>query len=1005
MHRALIIPSRYAEDSGYPNQTSWVVNAELFASRLQQQGYELERLQPGADLLRSLREALRAADKSLSLLVYFAGYAVLTQEREPALVLSDTTATALRLTQLAERAGKNFGRVQFIIDAVRGTPSRTIQDALDSNQHESAEHALAALLTGLSLPDNVGMLVGVRRWGDDERSGLQVTELLDAALREFATTSDPCTSSDLAEWLEERHPLGNFALAARHTEPEFSILPRRRVPSMPHLVPPELAAPDLEHAPAWERPATSRPRLDSLPPPLPAERAGLEVHAVAASSSVPPWPTAPGTLPSGLPGAGLLPLPIVIPPPPPLPGPIGAPVSGPAIVPLPTLVAGPSVPPPPPLPVGPALGLGAATVNLSLPPPPELPVRDPLPTVPPPPTSAWPAPVSPPPPLPTLPTLAITAPPAAAFPGDAPVAIPSISPPPPLPTSAHTVPAPEPVWPQSWQVSNLPPAPGALPPATSANYAPNASEPPVGYPQNEFAELARSLAPGEAFADSVPADSVPAEPAAPEPVRYHPQTLDPPAPPVALLGPESWRPAAEPLGSTDEDALLGEAQHAQRVGDSARALTAARRCLELFPQSVEALQIAALEYAREGRWLELAQLYASLVEALADAGNAAQLCGAAARVYREQLGDEEGARRILARGLELAPSNANVLLELAELEHRRGDPALAAEYCRRALENHPLSARTARAACERFLQVGRSDMARNAALILSYLGQQGPEAALLASGLPEALPQPTRALGAAEFALGLDLFGCEPELVQLFAQLYEPLRELTLGKAKDQQRLLASLKAEDIEQSTTTLTRALGWTCRFLSVQPPAVYLAEGEGLPEPLPVTQIAWGVGKGLGRGSSLAELAFIWGRALGRARPESRILLACPTLKRHCQLADAVRVALQLPGDYEAEAKQLGKSLKKRLPPAVQQLAPRIGQFSQEQLYHAVERFRLRAELAANRVGLVACGDLGVAVRTATRFPCAPELSREAQVEDLFAYAFGNAHGELRHRLGLG
>jgi hypothetical protein len=266
------------------------------------------------------------------------------------------------------------------------------------------------------------------------------------------------------------------------------------------------------------------------------------------------------------------------------------------------------------------------------------------------------------------------------------------------------------------------------------------------------------------------------------------------------------------------------------------------------------------------------------------------------------------------------------------------------------------------------------------------------------------LPQPRQGLTIDQFRLGLELSTANTPLQKAINTLSPALRNLALPKAKVQQKLQSTLKVEDVAQSTATLTRVFGWTCRLFGVTPPPLSLMDGDAPPEPLPLAQVHWGVGKSLGRGLSLAELAFIWGRALGRARPENRVLLDYPRLEDLECAINAARSAAGLNGQFSEAETRLAKALRKAADRATLESAGALlSTISEHHLTAELTRFHNASEFSANRFGLVACNAVDVAVHCLERLPSTGP-SREAQVADLIRYALSPEFQTLRAALGL-
>jgi hypothetical protein len=66
--------------------------------------------------------------------------------------------------------------------------------------------------------------------------------------------------------------------------------------------------------------------------------------------------------------------------------------------------------------------------------------------------------------------------------------------------------------------------------------------------------------------------------------------------------------------------------------------------------------------------------------------------------------------------------------------------------------------------------------------------------------------------------------------------------------------------------------------------------------------------------------------------------------------------------------------------------------------------VETFARSVSAAATRAGLIAAGDVSLAIDLARRFPLSGDVSLDEQLADIRAYAISSEHRTLRGRLGV-
>jgi hypothetical protein len=63
-----------------------------------------------------------------------------------------------------------------------------------------------------------------------------------------------------------------------------------------------------------------------------------------------------------------------------------------------------------------------------------------------------------------------------------------------------------------------------------------------------------------------------------------------------------------------------------------------------------------------------------------------------------------------------------------------------------------------------------------------------------------------------------------------------------------------------------------------------------------------------------------------------------------------------------------------------------------------------FRRTVSLAGGRAGLLACGNLELAIRLTERFPISDGGALDAQIGDLMRFAVSAEHASLRERIGV-
>jgi tetratricopeptide (TPR) repeat protein len=984
MHRALIVPSKYDPSTGYLDREGWRHSSRVLGARLEEHGYAVETLEPGPGLVRKLRQALATEDPLSAVVIVFCGYLLLTETNEPALLLSDEQVIALRLEQLCSKAARTFGRVLLVIDGVRGSSTRVVQEANPNATGGSPEELLSEMAAKTVRADNSGLLLSLAPWGaPDAVPDYGLCQRLTDILGELDDTQAMSTP-ELEFTLNS--PYGaEPTVTVRHSKPAFVFLPARRF--------------------------HSQPPAGSAPSSLPQQR--LETHvgqhgkrsqeedrsSWASPQDTPtPVPTRESSRPSNrtsfnpihLPAEGVL-------PPPPLP-------------PIPTVRA-PSLGVPPPLPAdsGPRSSVADAETSPTsdFAAPEQQPYVRPSvrPLGVPPPLPSERVSVSPPPVdalgmLPAPPPMPQTT--AAAQDVDRPRLVP-----PPLPGELEGAAENSVLVAPLVAREELPAVvmrPNALPSAETTT--PNSDDPqtPKGAAV-QTPDSAEPQTPNGAPAQT-PDASAPPRSGPPARKRRDSSNLEaaPSLPPLAI-SPESWRPHG--LAATaprDEAALLALANVALAQGQNELALQHATECLDTFPESASALQIVATVLVGNRQFEQLAEIYDRLIAALAPTA-AAQLCAAAARLWHSQLNNTDAARQRLERGLQLDANNGSLHRELADLLDESGDSAAALQHSYVAVQLNPSSPQAGNAAFQRLEKTAARERTFNVACVLSFLGQASNRVAdVVATHRSPTLPKPGRPLTEEDFALGMDVTHFDPDLTGLLAQLEPYARMLELPKPKLQRQLLDSLRAEDVERSTTMLARTFGWTCRLLTLGTPTLFLAESDALPSRLPVDQVTFVVGKSLGRGLSLSELVFIWARSLGLARMQTRILYTLPSAVKLVHFIHACRCAAGLEAAANGDTKDLVKAVKKVVPTqAWGGLSPQLAALTSS--YDTrVEQWKHHADRASNCIGLLACGDPELAARTLDRFPLLDGAPKRQQLADLLTFALSDDYETLRSRLGL-
>lgn len=333
------------------------------------------------------------------------------------------------------------------------------------------------------------------------------------------------------------------------------------------------------------------------------------------------------------------------------------------------------------------------------------------------------------------------------------------------------------------------------------------------------------------------------------------------------------------------------------------------------------------------------------------------------------------------------------------LESFPRDPASTeATYCRQLLAE--------------FERTGDADGAYRAALCLEALGEADINESLLATtNRPDGLQAVRGALSYADWNERL-CSGCdEPHITAILRALAVALPRIGFQHTRRMRRelILPDDARQELTRNTTTLAKTLHWTSRLLSVNisdfyvlpeaPASVLLVPGIEAPE------IA--CGRGLGSGFSLPELVCLWARELSFLRPEQAALCY---FSDAAELAPLISAALASCGviqarTLDADAKRLLSALKREVRgAALDALRVAAEAFPVHEVPARSRAFVRAAELVANRVALVASGDLELTLALEQRFPRDSLTLPEERRADLLGFTLSRELGEIRAALGV-
>jgi hypothetical protein len=349
---------------------------------------------------------------------------------------------------------------------------------------------------------------------------------------------------------------------------------------------------------------------------------------------------------------------------------------------------------------------------------------------------------------------------------------------------------------------------------------------------------------------------------------------------------------------------------------------------------------------------------------------------------------------------------------VAELE-QRGDFAGALSRIIDDLRRTPRQAKGYRAAARLFERCSDVEGAWQAASALEVLGEADINESLLAgTHRPEGLIPARGRVAEEDWNAKLFCAERDPTADSILWRVNDAAFEVGLETARRKRRLpmLDPATEQHPASSTATLAKTLLWTSQLLGVQLPRLYVVpelRGNLAVPPTPEPTLI--VGRNLGSGLGLPELAFLWGRQLTLLRPEHRLLSVYTTT---WELSALITSVLSLGGapdlpfkGLDGDAKLFARGLKRHLSrEKVADLRSLVGRLPTSQISNSALAWSRSVELAACRAGLLACGSVEIAARMTERFPHGGLLTAEQQIDDLLVWSLGAEHRRLRERLGV-
>jgi hypothetical protein len=250
MRLAIIFGSAYEKNRTLPRMGSAEIDCELAARRLTEPdaGFAVHRFAADRDLPDALEQFLSAQKGKIDqLLVYFAGYAVLSPARGPGLVLDGDKVAGLSARILRDLLERHAASSCVVVDAAA---------VLEPGQ------TVAAVVSGMGTAltqgsDRVSALIAARPSTDADSAGSPFTNLLVTVLDWLASGREANESIDLGRLFE-----GLCADASMwRAIPAGAVFPRTA--SFSVLPPVDSRGPTASHRPPSDRPPPSNDAPDS----------------------------------------------------------------------------------------------------------------------------------------------------------------------------------------------------------------------------------------------------------------------------------------------------------------------------------------------------------------------------------------------------------------------------------------------------------------------------------------------------------------------------------------------------------------------------------------------------------------------------------------------------------------------------------------------------------------------------------------------------------------------
>ncbi|MBK7582017.1 MAG: hypothetical protein IPI67_17650 [Myxococcales bacterium] len=451
---------------------------------------------------------------------------------------------------------------------------------------------------------------------------------------------------------------------------------------------------------------------------------------------------------------------------------------------------------------------------------------------------------------------------------------------------------------------------------------------------------------------------------------------------------------------------------ARRTNDVPRAVALYEAAIADDPAAPGAFEAIEAVLLKNEDFRGIEQAYVRQLERLTERGETAAATAMLERLATlrsERLYDVRGAITALDQLVVLAPSNVDARARLASFLEQTNELELAARCLEAAAEWGPARPATFRHLHRICNEIGDIDRAYCACAVLVHLGEADvDEQTVYRQFAPETTPRPKAPLDAATWT---ELYAPEhDEVVSEIVRAIAPAAiRMRVEQLRAANRLVEPNKSDrlDVEKTTITAARTVGWASTVLGIPVPSVY-AKNDDLPggiAHLPSAEPALLIGKSLLTGRSVPELAFAIGRELACQHLTGRLVTFHPTLPELRSVLVAA-VAQVMPSSLPSDVLQLRDGLQQKLDPAhraqlgqaVEKLKARDGRLDLKPWIRAIE-------LASCRAGLLVCGDITAAARMlAVDGRVVGGLTAADRIRDLIPFSVSARCARVRRSIGI-